>query len=328
MQQLDNGTVDCIITSPPYWALRDYGIKEQIGLEKTWQEYLQRLLDIFTEAKRVLKDSGTLWVNMGDTYGGSYCGYGQTEHSKGIQNVVKQPYYPTSKMRPLSAKVFPKSLIGIPQRFSTAMIDNGWLLRNTIIWKKPNAMPESVKDRFTNDFEYLFFFTKTREYFFEQQYEDFLSNNYDMKRMTEGRKTYDGKWSKTENQRKIRGRETAYVGKDAKGRNRRTVWEINTRPFKDAHFAVFPEQLIEVPILAGCPDGGLVLDPFMGSGTTAVVARKFNRDYIGFEINPEFVVIANKRLESSLGCLDNIDFIFKMKLQRKIAKAKLHLFSI
>lgn len=327
LKKLKTESVDCIITSPPYWSLRDYGVKGQIGLEKTWQEYLGKLSEIFNEAKRVLKNSGTLWVNIADSYGGSNGGYAQTENGKGFQNVTKQTYRPTLKMKSLSSKVFPKSLIGIPQRFSSYMIDNGWLLRNTIIWKKPNAMPESAKDRFTNDFEYLFFFAKTRKYYFEQQFEDFLSNAYDMKRMKDGRKTYEGKWSRTGNKSKM-STQKAFVAGHAEGRNKRTVWDINTKSFKEAHFAVFPEELIEVPVVAGCPEGGLILDPFMGSGTTAVVAKRFNRNYIGFEINPEFVDIANRRLESNLGFLNNIGFMFKMKLSRKIAKAKIQLINL
>jgi len=302
LQNMKAESIDCVVTSPPYWGLRDYGVKGQIGLEKTFEEYIHKLMLIFDEVKRVLKTTGTVWVNLGDTYGGSNCGYGQSENSSGFQNVVKQKYYPTSNGKPLASKIFPKSLIGIPYRFVLAMIDKGWMLRNTIIWQKPNAMPESVRDRFTNDFEYLFFFTKSKQYHFKQQYEDFLSNEYDMERMRKGRKEYDGKWKGNTNKKehKIRARQSAFVAGNAEGRNKRTVWEINTKPFKDAHFAVFPEELITIPIKAGCPKNGIVLDPFMGSGTTAVVAQKLGRKFIGLELKPAYIKIANKRIAQSL----------------------------
>lgn len=307
LKEMKAESIDCVVTSPPYWGLRDYGVKGQIGLEKTFEQYISKLMEIFDEVKRVLKSTGTVWINLGDTYGGSNCGYGQSENSSGFQNVVKQKFYPTSNGKPIASKIFPKSLLGIPYRFVLAMIDRGWILRNTIIWQKPNAMPESVKDRFTNDFEYLFFFTKSKKYYFEQQYEDFLSNEYDMERMRKGRKEYAGKWSENNNrnEHRIRSRQSAFVAGHAKGRNKRTVWEINTKPFKDAHFAVFPEQLIETPIIAGCPKGGIVLDPFIGSGTTAIVAKKHGRKFIGLELNPKYVKIAEKRIAQSLNGTPN-----------------------
>lgn len=328
LKNLPSESVDSIVTSPPYWALRDYDMPGQIGLEKTYEEYIAKLIEIFTEAKRVLKNTGTLWVNIGDTYGGSNCGYGDDENRKNMQNVEIQKYYSTTKGKPLASKVFQKSLIGIPQRFSAAMIDSGWLLRNTIIWHKPNAMPESTKDRFTNDFEYLFFFTRAKNYFFVQQFEAFQSNEYDLKRMKNGRKEYKGKWSNTNNKTKIKETQRAFVAGYKQGRNKRSVWGINTKSFKDAHFAVFPEELIETPIQAGCPKNGIILDPFMGSGTTAVVAKRFNRNYIGFELNPTFVKIAEKRINGiGLNGMNNQTFDQKMKLKRKISKAKLKLFA-
>lgn len=323
LQQLKAESTDCVVTSPPYWGLRDYGVKGQLGLEKTYQQYIGKLIEIFDEVKRVLKSTGTVWVNIADTYGGSNCGYGQKENSSGLQNVAKQKYYPTSNGKPVASKIFPKSLIGIPYRFALAMIDKGWILRNTIIWQKPNAMPESAKDRFTNDFEYLFFFSKSKKYYFEQQYEDFLSNEYDMERMRKGRKEYSGKWSGKK--QRIRSRKSAFVAGHAKGRNKRAVWEINTRPFKDAHFAVFPEQLIETPIKSGCPKGGIVLDPFMGSGTTAIVAQKHGRKFIGLELNLKYVKIAGKRIAQSLNGISNKS---ELKLEALALETELKLLTL
>ena len=183
-----------------------------------------------------------------------------------------------------------KSLIGIPDRFKIAMIDRGWICRNDIIWHKPNAMPESVKDRFTDDYERLFFFTKNRKYYFEQQLEEYQSKpqkpvnknqqncnkGYIMDRFSAGCRDYYSQG----------------------GRNKRSVWSINTKPFKGAHFAVFPEELIETPIKAGCPENGIVMDIFMGSGTTAIVAKRLNRNYIGIELNPEYIKIAENRINN------------------------------
>ena len=304
LKNLPSQSIDSIVTSPPYWGLRDYGVQGQIGLEKDFNNYIAKLVAIFTEAQRVLKDSGTLWVNMGDTYWGSLQGYGATKSSKtGFQKApIEAGYFASSKSKPpMAAKhksLQKKSLVMIPERFALAMIDKGWILRNTIIWKKPNATPESAKDRFTNDYEHLFFFTKKQKYFFTQQFEEFRSNEYDIQRMKDGRKEYDGKYSsygKNMALKKVH-RQRAFVAGNSQGRNKRAVWEINTKPFKEAHFAVFPEELIEIPIQAGCPKNGIVLDPFIGSGTTAVVALKYGRKYIGFELNPKYVTLAQKRI--------------------------------
>jgi len=304
LKKMPSSSVDCIVTSPPYWGLRDYGVTGQIGLEKDFNEYITKLVAIFSEAHRVLKDTGTLWVNMGDTYWGSMQGYGATSKSKtGFSETPKNAPYSAAHtgLPPMAAKhktLQKKSLVMIPERFALAMIESGWILRNTIIWKKPNATPESAKDRFTNDYEHLFFFTKKQKYFFNQQFEEFRSNEYDIQRMKDGRKEYDGKYSTYGKNQKLKKvhRQRAFVAGHRKGRNKRAVWDINTKPFKEAHFAVFPEELIEIPIQAGCPKNGIVLDPFMGSGTTAVVAQKLGRKYIGIELNPKYVKLANKRI--------------------------------
>lgn len=295
-------SVDMVITSPPYWGLRDYGIEKQLGQEKTYQEYIEKLCDVFDEVNRILKSDGSCWVNIGDAYGGS--GNGTTKNvdvSKYVKN-SKQSYV-LGNGKSISSSLrggnLNKCLLQIPSRFAIEMVDRGWILRNEIIWHKPNAMPSSVKDRFTVDYEKIFFFTKNKKYYFEQQKEPMVTNN------TPSKKTKDTK--KTENLKRkqdLVGRND-YTGfndryipsKDFK-RNKRCVWSISTKPFKEAHFATFPEELITTPIKAGCPKGGIVLDIFMGSGTTGVVANKLDRNYIGIELNEEYINIAQQRIQT------------------------------
>lgn len=256
LRLIPNESIDMCITSPPYWNLRDYKQEKQIGQEKDYKDYINKLIEIYNEVRRVLKKNGTCWVNIDDTY------------SKNNKFGVKK-----------------QSLIGIPERFKIAMIDNGWICRNEIIWHKPNAMPCSVKTRFNNDYEKLFFFTRENSYYFEQQKE-------------QSKDTYNGKRGSSRTRKKLQSamRDVSNEVKIYKERNKRTVWSINTKPFKGSHFAVYPEELIETPIKAGCPENGIVLDIFMGSGTTGVVSKKLGRNYIGIELNPEYVNIANKRI--------------------------------
>jgi len=416
LEQLPAAFIDCVVTSPPYWALRDYGVDGQLGLEETQDNYIVRLCNIFDGVRRVLKETGTCWVNIGDTYGGS------------------------------------KSALMIPFRFSIEMVNRGWILRNTIIWHKPNCMPSSVKDRFTVDFEYMFFFVKSKKYWFERQFEPvlsmptprrlikgksngkeigsaygrvcgtkstgrnkrcvwkidhsrngrteyLLSQLYDIKQTLRGKHSYKGKshnikgWNETLNNAKayregfkvLQQREHLsshevdflkdYVQNhfgNPEGRNKRCVWTITTKPFKEAHFAVYPEELVKTPIKAGCPEficrkcgkaknrkyegksstafnirvrdvkegrikhkdrkassnevqvyqekkyggngrklvgytdcgcnagfkPGIVLDPFSGSGTTLLAAKKLGRDYLGIDLNPEYVEMSKRRIGS------------------------------
>jgi site-specific DNA-methyltransferase (adenine-specific) len=257
LQKLPDNSVDCCISSPPYWGLRDYGVDGQIGLEENYSEFIAKLIELYSEIQRVLKPTGTCFVNLGDTYNGTKQGNTETN---------KNPKLVTDSFKKEKVKTIQdKSLLMIPERFAIGMIDAGWILRNQIIWHKPNQMPQSAKDRFTVDFEKIFFFVKqSTGYYFEQQLEPYTKPNPD-------------------------------------GRNMRTVWSINTKPFPDAHFAVFPETLVERMIKSGCPENGLVLDPFMGAGTTAVTARKLNRNYIGYDLNPDYVKMANDRLYKELG---------------------------
>lgn len=357
LKTFPNESIDMCITSPPYWMLRDYGLEGQLGNEKTFEEYLYKLSEIFKEVKRVLKPKGSCWVNIGDVY--------SSNNSIGVKK---------------------QSLIGLPDRFKIDMINNGWLCRNEIIWHKPNAMPSSAKTRFNTDYEKMFFFTKDDLYYFETQYENAKTKNSKSKSNPKSR---DSKYLNDEQEKsvrqgmsKTRGEkliivrpklptqeefvnfirskttlkylcdkvrdvrkttiehwfrrdekgfsypliedwnkikhilddgseefknmdykltyityETDDINKNInKGRIKRAVWSINTKPFKGGHFAPFPEELIDVPINACCPTDGVVLDIFMGSGTTGVVAKKQNKNYIGIELNPQYIEIANKRI--------------------------------
>jgi site-specific DNA-methyltransferase (adenine-specific) len=249
LRQLPSGTVRCVVTSPPYWGLRDYGIAGQIGLEETLQQFINHLVEVFKEVKRVLCNDGTLWLNIGDGYTSGNRGYRATDKKNPARAMSVRPDTPDG--------LKPKDLIGIPWRLAFALQEDGWFLRTDIIWHKPNAMPESVKDRPTRAHEFLFMFSKSEQYY------------YDRKAIL-----------------------------DINGRNKRTVWEVNTQPFPDAHFATFPPKLIEPCILAATQPGDFVLDPFFGSGTVGVVCQELDRKYIGIELNPEYTSIAVKRLNS------------------------------
>ena len=304
-------SINCVMTSPPYWALRDYGNEKQLGLEKTFDEYINKLCDIFDEVKRVLRKDGTCWVNIGDTYNSHSTGKGEVGGIEGKRKNKGDNKANTKKQFNL---IPDKCLVMIPFRFAIEMVNRGWILRNTIIWYKPNCMPSSVKDRFTTDFEYLFFFVKSKKYYFETQYEPIAEISMKDKRKDKGRFEYNGKrrkfkevtLSKVPYAIQPRDKEFALVpqsemmGINSYGRNKRAVWRITTKPFKESHFAVFPEELCETPLKAGCPENGIVLDPFMGSGTTGLSALKQNKRFIGIELNPKYVEIANNRLKPYL----------------------------
>lgn len=295
LRTLADESVNCCVTSPPYFNLRDYGCEAQIGLENTPDEYISKLVDVFREVKRVLKNDGTLWVNIGDSYAGSGKGAWK-EKGKQKEIYVPDPNSPQCKNAKIWKGIKPKDLIGIPWMLAFALRADGWYLRQCIIWNKPNAMPESVTDRCTKSHEYIFLLSKSARY------------KYDYKAISE-----KSVWAEKD-KRLINGptqskkaRNSPYQCK-RQGvyckdmlRNKRDVWTVMTASFKGAHFAVFPKKLIVDCIKAGCPIDGIVLDPFMGAGTTAVVAQKLNRYYIGFELNKEYVELANKRLRDELG---------------------------
>jgi len=290
LRQMDDQSVNCIVTSPPYWNQRDYGVEGQLGLEQSPEEYIYHLTEIFHECKRVLREDGTLWCNIGDSYFGS--GRGGNDANIFIENW--QPVYPNTKTYS-SLKLKPKDLIGIPWMLAFALRDDGWYLRNGIVWYKDNVKPESVKDRCTSSHEFILFMSKSEKYYYD--YEAILEPAaYDGRKGTKykGSVKYKGLYNGGRERwpYKISGQD----GSDIPARNKRDVWIVSTKPFKEAHYACYPDTLIEPCILAGCPKDGVVLDPFMGAGTTAIVADRYNRSYIGFEINPEYIKIAERRI--------------------------------
>ncbi|MDQ2906224.1 MAG: site-specific DNA-methyltransferase [Chloroflexota bacterium] len=258
LKSLPDACVQMVCTSPPYWHVRDYQTPGQLGLEPSFEEYVATLCDVFDEVKRVIRPDGTAWVNLADSYSGSNGGMPSPLAVKSHRFSYTLPPRPRTNIPR-------KSLCLIPYRFAIEMVRRGWRLRNVLVWHKPNAVPESVKDRFTIDFEYLFFFSKSRHYYFEQQFEPATDRGI------------------------RRGRD--YV------RNKRSVWTIPTKGFAGNHFAVYPEALVETPIRACCPKGGTVLDPFLGTGTTAVTAKRLGRRWMGIELNPAYVQLARERLD-------------------------------
>ena len=288
-------SIHCCVTSPPYWGLRDYGVEGQIGLEKTPEEYVAKMVEVFREVKRVLRDDGTLWLNLGDSYVTSHAVGTKDDDTGWKHGAISKGYQARAGGVGNGRK--PKDLVGIPWMVAFALRADGWYLRQDIIWHKPNCMPESVKDRCTKAHEYIFLLSKSKKYYYDNEAIKEPVKEISIRRAEYG---WDCDRPSTKNasmngegiHTKKMG--TRFVNPD--GRNKRSVWTVTTKPFKGAHFAVFPEDLIEPCILAGCPEGGIVLDPFMGSGTTAVVALKHNRNYIGIELNPEYIKIAEKRV--------------------------------
>lgn len=306
LKTLPDESINCVMTSPPYWALRDYGIDGQLGLESTFDEYINKLCNIFDEVKRVLRKDGTCWVNLSDTYFGSGAGTQKNlPEKRKSKEVYTIPYLSHKNLqgnknrRVNECSVQAKSLCCIPFRFAIEMINRGWILRNTIIWHKPNCMPSSVKDRFTADFEYLFFFSKSKKYYFETQYEPMKECSIERAKHGKQLTSKDNKGIQSGLTIKTREKVWKRMLENNKGRNKRTVWQICLRPFKEAHFAVYPEELCETPIKAGCPKDGIVLDPFFGAGTTGIAALKQNKRFIGIELNSEYIKIAEKRLRGA-----------------------------
>jgi len=292
LKGLQDGSVDCVVTSPPYWGLRDYGVDGQLGLEATPEAYTERIVAIFREVKRVLKDRGTVWLNLGDSYAGN-----REKATKSATATVGNTVADVcAKFNKVVSGLKPKDIVGIPWRVAFALQADGWYLRSDIIWAKPNPMPESVRDRPTKAHEYIFLLTKSERYYYDQDAIREPHKYADDPRNDGQRHTYadDAKHNQVDPNRQRT--KTDCVSFHPKGRNKRTIWQVSTRPFPDAHFAVYPPELITPCIKAGCPVGGVVLDPFMGSGTTAVVARQNGRSYIGYELNKEYCEIAEKRL--------------------------------
>lgn len=358
LKKLPDNSVDCCVTSPPYYALRDYGtgkwiggdpncphfrtshlskkcqtghknlmemhgvsdsiyksvcplcgakrVDEQIGLEETPEEYINKLVEVFTEVYRILKPEGTLWLNIGDSYwGGGWRNAAFNQKSGEIQKNSKGTHcgetMPALKGKQGDYK--PKDLIGIPWMLAFALRASGWYLRQDIIWHKPNPMPESITDRCTKSHEYIFLFSKSQRYYFDYKaiQEKAVSSDDLERRIKNGKAEW--KTDKAKDTYAVSGegrdRRELYTQNEEGEymRNKRDVWSVNIKPDTVAHFAVFPEDLIVPCILAGSKSGGIILDPFMGSGTTARVARKLNRHFVGFELNPDYCKIINKKTQ-------------------------------
>lgn len=299
LKQLPDGIVDCCVTSPPYYALRDYGVDGQIGLESTPEEYIHKLVLVFHEVRRVLKQDGTLWLNIADSYWGSgsrgYDFTGKFTEASAVQS-NSQGTVNLSNVPKLVGKnevgIKDKDLIGIPWMLALALRNDGWYLRQDIIWAKPNPMPESVKDRCTKSHEYLFLLSKSQKYYFDYEaiQEDAVTEPQFRDKNAEG---YQADYAKGD--RFSPG--VRVFGANGK-RNKRDVWTISVKPTREAHFATYPEDLVKPCILAGSRVGGLVLDPFFGSGTTGRVAVKLNRYYIGIELNPKYIEIEKRRMSN------------------------------
>ena len=293
LKKMSDKSIDCVITSPPYWQLRDYGYEGQWGLEPTYQEYLEHLWQMMDEIYRVLKDEGTCWINLGDTYArGTRAKYAHSNQS--LRSKHEQLIEPNTKP---NYEGLDKCLLLIPHRFAIGCIDRGWIVRNDIIWAKRNGMPESVTDRFTKKHEYIFFMVKSEKYFFDL---DAIRGKH--KQVSLQRNNY--KLSSYNEQNASRSREMK-AGEllNEKGKNPGSVsdfWDVTTKSNSTKHYASYNTDLIKKPILAGCPENGIIYDPFMGSGTTAVAAINANRNFIGSEMSEEYIKICDKNIKPLL----------------------------
>lgn len=292
LKQMPDQYVECCITSPPYFGLRDYGMAGQIGLEETPEAYVEKMVAVFREVRRVLKDDGTLWLNLGDSYASNTKGSGGPS-SKQDSN-AGSGYNP----RKFNHGVKEKDLMGIPWMVAFALRADGWYLRQDIIWHKPNPMPESVTDRCTKSHEYIFLLSKSLQYYFDAKAIAEQQQQSSRERLTRGWNGDGDRGYPNGPQNHLKNYMGSFdsVEETPLTRNKRDVWTVTTKPYREAHFATYPPDLIEPCIKAGCPEGGIVLDPFMGAGTTALVAHKLNRNYIGTELNPEYCQIAEKRI--------------------------------
>jgi len=285
LRTLEPESVHTCVTSPPYYNLRDYGVAGQIGMEDTPEEYIGKLVKVFREVWRVLRPDGTLWVNIGDSYA--------TRSGAQPPTNTRNRCGHTAKRLPRGYKY--KDLMGIPWLLAFALRADGWYLRQDIIWNKTRCLPESIRDRCTKSHEYIFLLSKSPHYYFDaaaicepiagSSEKRYLQN-------IKAQKGSDRQPGKSNGPMKAAGK--------GRTRNKRDVWSVSTAGFKGAHFAVFPEQLIEPCILAGCPEGGTVLDPFTGSGTTGAVAKRLRRNFIGVEINPEYREMAQERISATM----------------------------
>lgn len=328
LRDLADESVHTCVTSPPYFGLRDYGVEGQIGLEDSLEAFIAAMVSVFREVRRVLRPDGTLWLNLGDSYAGSWGAQGKREtpgeiSRNSVRNHPKRARH-TGTIKTAGLK--PKDLMGVPWRVAFALQADGWWLRQDIIWHKPNPMPESIKDRCTKAHEYVFLLSKSERYFFDAEAISEPASPDAHARYARGRSS-EHKWadrgpggqtiakSFEHMATKVRSPKTLAAAKGSRNnlsfvasigsgivdrRNKRSVWPVPTEAFPEAHFATYPPALIEPCILAGSPTGGCVLDPFGGAGTTGLVAAKHGRDAILIELNPEYADIADRRLRAGL----------------------------
>jgi DNA modification methylase len=296
LRAMPDQSVHCCVTSPPYFGLRDYGHTGQIGLEPTPDVYVAELVAVFAEVRRVLRDDGTLWLNLGDSYNSS----SQFNHGR---SGGKQAYTEAGEIgwpghRKKVDGLKPKDLIGIPWRVAFALQADGWYLRQDIIWSKPNPMPESVTDRCTKAHEYIFLMSKSPSYFYDAEA---VAEPITSDRAPSRKAKASGAGHLA-----LRPNGTPYDG-TGEERNRRSVWTVATQPYSEAHFATFPPDLIEPCIKAGCPKGGTVLDPFGGAGTTGLVADRLGRNAILIELNPEYAAMTERRIRNDAGMFTDVE---------------------
>lgn len=310
LQKLEDKSVQCVVTSPPYYGLRDYGNERQLGRESRPNDFVENLCKVFDQVWRVLRDDGTLWLNLGDSYSGS----GKGAYSDGTVRLTEKSKIQQSNQGTIlgtftkgSSELPPKNLLGIPWRVAFALQDRGWILRSDIIWHKPNVMPESTTDRPTKSHEYIFLLTKSVSYFYNADAIREPVSEVSIARAEYGFKTH------RPSAKNARGIDVEKMGDrfvNPMGRNKRTVWTIPAKGYKEAHFATYPPELIIPCILAGSKEGDVILDPFSGSGTTGEVALKHGRDYIGIELNPNYAEISRKRISDATGLFGEIEVIF------------------
>jgi DNA modification methylase len=300
LSDIPDGSVQCCVTSPPYWGLRDYGQEGQLGLESTPELYVKNMVAVFREVRRVLADDGVCWLNLGDSYFPHNGSRGNKNQAGDSLRGRNNDYQPAPKLQPGETSIKPKDLVGIPWRVAFALQADGWWLRQDIIWHKPNPMPESVTDRCTKSHEYLFMLTKSSRYYFDSGAIKEPSAGLGKTTIRFG----GAKYGDSDDPMHATKSGNEYI--DTGFRNKRSVWTIATKPFKGAHFAVMPEALCEPPILASSRPGDLVLDPFTGSGTVAVVALRHGRNFIGTELNPEYAEIAKTRISNANSLMNEV----------------------
>ncbi|MBI2968890.1 MAG: hypothetical protein HYY40_13905 [Bacteroidetes bacterium] len=312
LKKLPDGSIDCVITSPPYWQLRDYGFREQWGLEKTYMQYLEKIFSLMDEIYRVLKNEGTVWVNLGDSYFGSGNGQGVKPWHKNLNSFVAAPKTANNAKE---NNLPTKCMTLIPHRFATGCIERGWIVRNDIIWAKPNSLPEAVTDRFSKKHEHILFLTKNKNYFFDldavrEPYKtsSFERVRYMMTAYGGDAKNVKGPFGKGAKN----GSKQTKIKLNPKGKNPGDVtdfWVISNKPNPEKHYATFNTELITKPILAGCPEGGIVLDPFCGTGTTGVRAIELGRNFTGIDGKRTYCNIARKNIVDALkkGKIENLE---------------------